>query len=403
MPVTPGAISRAAQAIESDIVRTPTSHSRTLSATTGVEVYIKFENLQFTGSFKDRGAANHLRALDKAERDRGVIALSAGNHAQGVAYHAGRLGMEATIVMPESAPFTKVTNTQALGANVVQHGATLAEARIKLEELRQCHGYSYVPPFDDRAVIAGQGTIALEMLEDHPDLEVLLVPVGGGGLISGIAIAGKSVRPELEIIGVQAAAYPGAAAVLAGRTLPVRDSSETLADGIAVKEPGKLTMPIIEKLVDDVVVVSEESIERAIALYLEIEKTVAEGAGAASLAALLDDPGRFQGRKVGLILSGGNIDVRVLASVLMRGLVRTDRVSILRMKVSDVPGRLAPIVDVIADSGANIIDVDHRRLFDAISARAANIDIVIETRDSKHRADVIDALTAIGQDVELIG
>ncbi|MCP4225860.1 MAG: pyridoxal-phosphate dependent enzyme, partial [Actinomycetia bacterium] len=282
MQVTYEAIRNAAELIRPDVVRTPTNHSRTLSAMTGADIYVKFENLQFTGSFQDRGAANHLRTLSQDERDRGVIALSAGNHAQGVAYHAGRLGVQATIVMPESAPFNKVVNTRALGATVVQSGDTFAQARGKLDELQRLHGYSYVPPFDDRAVIAGQGTVALEMLEDRPDIDVVVVPIGGGGLISGIAIAARAIRDEIEITGAQSGAFPGVAAAMSKGAIPIVESDETLADGIAVKTPGRITLPIIEELVDDVVVVTEESIERGIALYIEVEKTVAEGAGAVS-------------------------------------------------------------------------------------------------------------------------
>jgi threonine dehydratase len=309
--VTPEMISRAAETIAGDVIRTPTGHSSTLSAIVGAEVYVKFENLQFTGSFKDRGAANHLRSLSAAERERGLIALSAGNHAQGVAYHAGRLGSKATIVMPMSAPFTKVANTEALGAEVVQHGASFSEARAKLDELRLDHGYCYVPPYDDPAVISGQGTVALEMLADQPDLDVLVVPIGGGGLLAGMAVAARDLQPMIELVGVQIEAYATVAATLAGREPPAAEV-DTLADGIAVKSLGELTFPIIEKLVDDVLVVSEEATERAISLYLEIEKTVAEGAGAVPLAALIEHRQRFAGRKVGVVLSGGNIDVRVL-------------------------------------------------------------------------------------------
>lgn len=401
MLITPPAIIEAADAIRSDIVRTPTLHSKTLTRVTGAQTYVKYENLQFTGSFKDRGAANHLRALGQAERDRGIIALSAGNHAQGVAYHAGRLGLKATIVMPETAPFNKVSNTEALGAEVVQYGETFADARSKLDELQAQFGYCYVPPFDDRAVIAGQGTVALEMLEDHPDLDVLLVPVGGGGLISGMAIAAKFLRPEIEVVGVQVEAYPGVAAMVSGYPLPT-SVSDTLADGIAVKTPGEITMPIIDELVDDVLVVSEENTERAIVLFLEIEKTVAEGAGAVGLAALLQHPDRFVGRKVGVVLTGGNIDARVLASVLMRGLVHTDRISTLRVRIGDLPGQLAPIVVAIAAMGANIVEIDHRRMFDPISARSTNIDFVLETRDALHRQEVIAAIETLGHVVELV-
>jgi threonine dehydratase len=394
-------ISRAADDIAGDVIRTPMSHSRTLSAIVGTEVHVKFENLQFTGSFKDRGAANHLRRLTTAERDRGIIALSAGNHAQGVAYHAGRLGLKATIVMPATAPFTKVVNTEALGAEVVQHGQSFSEAREKLEQLQADHGYSYVHPFDDLAVIAGQGTVALEMLGDEPGLDVLLVPIGGGGLIAGMAVAAKALRPSIQVIGVQIEAYATVAAALEGRAPPAEEV-DTLADGIAVKTLGTLTFPIIEALVDEVLIVSEDATERAISLYLEIEKTVAEGAGAVALAALVEHAGRFAGQKVGLVLSGGNIDVRMLASVLMRGLVRTKRISALRVKVRDLPGQLAPIVSAIAAAGANVVEIDHRRLFDPVSARSTNVDIVIETRDGAHRQAVVSAIEQIGHRVEVL-
>lgn len=401
MSVTPDDVARAASVIANDVVRTPTQASRTLSDLTGAEIAIKFENLQFTGSFKDRGSANHLRALGRDGIARGVVAMSAGNHAQGVAYHAGRLGAGAVIVMPESAPFTKVTNTQALGARVVQAGANLAECRVELELLQAAHGYHFVPPYDDAAVIAGQGTVALEMLEDRRDLEVLVVPFGGGGLLSGMALAAKAVKPDIEIIGVQVGAYPQAASRFHGRTI-APEPTETVADGIAVKGLGELTTPIVADLVDDVVVVSERDTERAIALYMEIEKTVAEGAGAVPLAAVMADPERFAGRKVGLVLSGGNIDSRVLASVLLRALVRTDRVSALRIAVSDLPGQLAPIVEAIAGRGANVIEIEHRRTFDDISVRTVNIDVVIETRDTAHRDGVVAELIALGHIVDVV-
>lgn len=401
MTITAADVRRAAEVVGPDIVRTPTSHSRTLSAMSGAEVVIKFENLQFTGSFKDRGSAYHLRSLSEADRQRGIIALSAGNHAQGVAYHAGRMGLEATIVMPASAPFNKVANTRVLGADVVQHGATFTEAREKLEELQAEHGYTYVPPYDDPAVIAGQGTVALELLADRPDVDVLLIPIGGGGLISGMAIASKAISPDVEVVGVQIESYAPVAAAFHGRPPPAV-GGDTIADGIAVKGLGELTFPIIEELVDDVVVVSEDRTEQAISLYLEIEKTVAEGAGAVPLAALLDHRERFAGRRVGLVLSGGNIDSRVLASVLMRAMVRTERISTLRMEIGDLPGQLAPIVNAVADAGANIVEIDHRRLFDPISARRAKVDLVIETRDGVHRDAVIDALETLGHRVEIL-
>lgn len=395
-------VERAAARIADDIVRTPTLRSRTLSAITGADIVVKFENLQFTGSFKDRGAANHIRTLDRAERERGLVALSAGNHAQGVAHIAGRLGLEATIVMPRTAPYTKVANTRALGAEVVQSGATLAEARVEAERLRHAEGRHVVPPYDDPRVVAGQGTVALELLADAPDLDVLVVPVGGGGLISGIALVARALRPDIEIVGVQVEAYAPVAATFGHRSAS-GPSSDTLADGIAVKEPGRLTMRMIAELVDDVVIVSEAATERAIALYLEIEKTVAEGAGAVGLAAVLEDRDRFAGRRVGLVLSGGNIDTRVLASVLMRSLVRTHRISTLRVAIGDVPGQLAPVVTAVADAGANIIEVDHRRFFDPISARTTTVELVIETRDGRHRDEVLAAIRALGAPVELIG
>jgi threonine dehydratase len=395
-------VSRAAQTIAGDIVRTPSSHSATLSSMLGVDVSVKFENLQFTGSFKDRGAANFLRGMAKADRERGVIALSAGNHAQGVAYHAGRFGIPATVVMPVSAPFSKVTNTRALGAEVVQHGATLYDATVKLDELRAAHGYTYVPPYDDPSIIAGQGTVALEMMEDQPDLDVLVVPIGGGGLASGVAVAAKFTRPTVEVIGVQVERYDMVAARLEGRPEPPA-RGDTLADGIAVKSPGEWTMPIIDKLIDDVVVVSEAATERAIGLLLEIEKTVVEGAGAVSLAAIMQHRELFVDKKVGLVLSGGNIDSRVLASVLMRGLVHSGRMATLRVNVQDLPGQLAPVVNAIASAGANIIEVDHRRLFDPISARSTNIDIVVEVRGPGHRDATVAAVEALGLQVERLG
>lgn len=390
----------AASRIADHVVRTPMGHSRTLSGMVGAEVYVKFENLQFTGSFKDRGAANHLRSLPASTLEAGIVALSAGNHAQGVAHVASQLGVDATIVMPASAPFNKVTNTRALGATVVQHGATFADAKQKLDELRSERGYHYVPPYDDEAIIAGQGTVGLEMLADHPELDVLVVPIGGGGLVSGIAVAARTLRPSVEIIGVEIDSYAAVAAALAGDADPP-GGFDTLADGIAVKTPGDVTLPLIRRYVDDVVVVSEDGTERAITLLLELEKTVAEGAGAVTLAALLEHGDRFAGKEVGLVLSGGNIDIRVLASVLMRGLGRTGRMSTLRLEVGDLPGQLAPIVTTLADGGANIIDVDHRRLFDPISARRTMIDIVIETQSRDHRDGVVASLRDLGFTVTL--
>jgi threonine dehydratase len=388
-------IARAADRIRDDIQRTPIAASRTLSTVTGAEVVVKFENLQFTASFKDRGAANKLRSLTADERAVGVIALSAGNHAQGVAYHAQRLEIPATIVMPVSAPFAKVANTEALGAEVVQAGATFAEAAETADRLATERHLTWVHPYDDPLVIAGQGTVAVELLDDLADVDTVIAPIGGGGLISGMATWIKAHRSEVEIIGVQTETYPGMLAALAGEELaPSR--ADTIADGIAVKQAGKLTVPIVRALVDDVIAVPETTIERAVSLYLEIEKTVAEGAGAAGLAALLHHPDRWRGRRVALVLSGGNIDTRVLASVLMREMAHSGRITTLRIAVSDTPGQLAPLVGVIASAGANIVEIEHRRIFDPISARATNVDIVIETRDHRHVERVVGSLREAG-------
>jgi len=394
-------VGEAAERIAGDVVRTPAAESRTLSALTGLDVVVKFENLQFTASFKDRGAANKLRQLTDAERNIGVLAVSAGNHAQSVAYHATRLGIAATIVMPASAPFTKVANTEALGAEVVQAGATFADAVAVAERLVRERGLTMVHPYDDPAVIAGQGTVAVELLDDVDGIGTLLVPVGGGGLLAGVAAYTRAVRPDIELIGVQSEVYPGMIAALAGRELePPR--AETLADGIAVKSPGRLTVPMVRDLVDEVLAVPEAAIERAVSLYLEIEKTVVEGAGAVGLAAVLEDPERWRGKRVGLILSGGNIDTRVLASVLMRELVHSGRITTVRISLPDLPGSLAPVLSMVAVSGANVIEIDHRRLFDPISARATNVDVVIETRDRLHTATVLAALQQAGYQAEIL-
>jgi len=394
-------VQTAAARIADDVVLTPMQRSGTLSQMLGAEICLKFENLQFTGSFKDRGSANHLRSLSAADRERGVIALSAGNHAQGVAYHSARMGIKATVVMPTSAPFSKVANTEALGASVVQYGTTLYESREKVDELQEAQGLRYVHPYDDRSVIAGQGTIGLEMLAAEPSLECLLVPVGGGGLISGIAVAVKALRPDVEVIGVQIESYNSVAAAFTGSTEPPAEG-DTLADGIAVKSLGKATFELIERLVDDVVTVSEEDTERALVLLLEIEKTVVEGAGAVGLAAVIADPERFAGRNVGLVLSGGNIDSRVLASVLMRGMIRSGRIISLRIRLRDQPGQLLSVIDAVAAAGASVVEVHHRRLFDPISARSSNVDVVMEVRDGIHAEVVIGALRQAGHQVDQI-
>lgn len=392
--VTIDDIEAAAARIGGQVVRTPSARSAILSDLTGAEVVVKFENLQFTASFKDRGAANRLHLLGDDERSRGIVAASAGNHAQGVAHHAQRLGIPATIVMPSTAAFTKVANTEALGATVVQAGVSYADAATLAETLAAEAGLTLVHPYDDPAVIAGQGTLALELLADH-DLDVVIAPIGGGGLIAGIATVVAERSPETEVIGVQSTTYPGMVAALDGRTLDVA-TADTLADGIAVRDPGTLTVPIVRALVDDVVTVEELDIERAIVLYLEIEKTVAEGAGACPLAALLADRDRFRGRRVGLVLSGGNIDTRLLASVLMRQMVTDRRIVRLRIGVDDLPGQLALVASTIGDTGANILEVDHGRLFDQVSARRTVLSLTVETRDFRHTETVVEALEGHG-------
>lgn len=394
LPVTLEDVRAAAQLLDGQIERTPMMYSTTLSEITGAEVWIKFENLQFTASFKERGALNKLSSLTEAEKKAGVIAMSAGNHAQGVAYHARRLGIPATIVMPRNTPFNKVRHTQGHGARVILEGETLDEARTHAFALRDKHGYTSIHPFDDEKIIAGQGTIALEMLAEQPDFDMLVIPVGGGGLIAGNAVAAKALKPDIAIIGVEAAMYPAMHAELRGET--PRTGGATIAEGIAVKQAGRLNMEIARQLVDDVVLVEEDHLERAITLFCDVEKTVSEGAGAAGLAALLAHPTRFAGRKVGLILCGGNIDLRLLASVLTRALVREKRLANIRVVGDDRPGLLAKVAKIIGDTGANIIEVAHNRIALDVPAKGAEFDILIETRDAQHTQDVIEALSAAG-------
>lgn len=400
MTVTAADVVAAAETIAGDIVRTHSERSDTLSAMLGCELTIKFENLQYTASFKDRGSANALHHLSADQRKAGVVALSAGNHAQGVAYHASRMGIPATIVMPTSAPFSKVRNTRALGATVVQEGATFAEAQETAERIMDQQGLTWLHPYADPHVIAGQGTCAVEMLADHNDLDVLLVPTGGGGLLSGVAAYARETKPDLEVIGVQSEVYPGMISALAGRPFE-STRTDTLADGIAVKQPAELTVGMTRELVDDVIATTETSIERAIALLVEVEKTVSEGAGAVGLAAILDYPDRFAGRHVGVILSGGNIDTRILASVLMRELAHTDRITVLRVTIEDLPGQLAPVVNLLGQAGVNVLDIEHRRLFGPVSARRTQIDVMIESRNAQHTAQVLESLKAAGYRVEL--
>lgn len=391
----------ARQRLEGQIAPTPCLHSRTLSEMTGVEVWLKFENLQYTASFKERGAYNKLAQLAAAERAVGVVAMSAGNHAQGVAYHARRLGIPATIVMPRQTPFVKVENTRRLGAKVALEGEGVEEAAVEALALAEREGMTFIHPFNDPAVIAGQGTVALEMLEAAPGLDLLVVPIGGGGLIGGMATAAKGIKPELEVIGVEAALYPSTYQRL--RRLPITAGGPTLAEGIAVKEPGSLTFPIIEQLVDDVLLVEEASIEAAILQLLEIEKTVVEGAGAAGLAALTSHPSRFHGRRVGLVLCGGNIDSRLLSAVILRGLVRTERLVRLRLGVPDSPGSLARIAGIIAEQGGNVVDVAHQRAFSKLSVKLADVDFTIETRTAIHADEIASALELAGFTVSRLG
>lgn len=394
LPVTAADVDAAAARIADAIVMTPLAPSHTLSSITGADVRVKFENLQFTASFKERGACNRLRLLDEAERTRGVVAASAGNHGQGVAHHAARMGIPATIVMPEGTPFVKVTRTAALGATVVQTGADFDAARRAAIALAERDGATFVSAYDDAAVIAGQGTLALDMLAADPHLEVLVVPVGGGGLLAGMAVAARARAPHVELVGVQAAGCPSMVTALAEgpHTVPCA----TIADGIAVAQAGILTTEIIGALVDDVVTVSETHLEEAISLYLEFEKVVAEGAGAASLAALLEHPDRFRGRRVGLVLSGGNIDPRLLASVILRSLARTGRMTRLVLDVDDTPGALGKITTIVGRSGANIVEVEHRRDVLAIGLKGARLVLVIETRDRAHVDEIVHALGAEG-------
>jgi threonine dehydratase len=387
-------VQAAAEAIRGQVERTPLRYSRTLSEITGAQVWIKFENLQFTASFKERGALNKLLSLSNSEKAAGVIAMSAGNHAQGVAYHASRLGIPSTIVMPKGTPFVKIEHTKNFGARVIIFGDSLAEADQHARALERKEGLTFVHPFDDPHVIAGQGTVGLEIMGDLPDFDVLPIPVGGGGLSGGIATAIKAVRPHVSIIGVEPALYPSLSAELKGQE--ARVGGATIAEGIAVKKVGKLTADICRKLMDDVVLVSEDELERAITLFVTVEKTVSEGAGAAGLAALLAEPDRFRGRKVVLVLSGGNIDTRLLASVLSRSLVREKRITSVRIVGSGQPGLLAKVSTVIGDNGGNIIEVAHNRMALDVPAKGAEFDITIETRDALHTQEILAALTAAG-------
>ncbi len=394
MKITLADIEAARGKLVGAVLRTPMLPAPKLSALTGADVFVKYENLQVTNSFKDRGAFVKLASLNEEERRRGVIAMSAGNHAQSVAYHARRLGIPATIVMPVTTPFVKVKSTEAYGATVVLEGETLSECQDRVTTMIGERQLVLVHPYDDPAIIAGQGTIALEMLEDVPDLDTLVIPIGGGGLIAGNAIAARGVRASIEIIGVEAALYPSMRNALTGAHDPI--GGPTLAEGIAVKNVGALTLPVVRELVRDIVLVDEAHIERAVNAYLTLQKTMAEGAGAAGLAAMLSEPGRFRGRKVGLILCGGNIDPRIIASIMVRELERESRIVSFRLTIADRPGVLGPIATLLGELGANILEVEHRRLFLDVPAKGAKVDITVETRDYEHSRQIMRALTRGG-------
>jgi threonine dehydratase len=401
MTLTANDIHAAAQRLKGHIFDTPCVPSRTLSAITGCEVFLKFENLQFTASFKERGALNKLAQLDAEERARGVLAVSAGNHAQGVAYHAQRLGIPATIVMPRFAPSVKVENTRRFGATVVLEGDTFDDARAHGLQLAEQRGLTLVHPYDDLAVAAGQGTIGLEMLAEQPGLDTLVVAIGGGGMISGVATAAHSVRPGIEVIGVQTERFPAVWNATHGAQ---RESAQaTIADGIGVRLPGALTLPLIRERVADVLLVDEDDIEQAILMLLEIEKTVVEGAGAVGLAALLKHRPRFAGRKVGLVLSGGNIEPLVLAEIIQRGMVKSGRLARLRIDVRDVPGALADVATLLGNLGANIDEVQHQRAFTSLSVERAQIEVVVHTRGVVHIEEILAAMRAHGYHAERIG
>ena len=394
MAVSFESIENAQKQLKGNVVRTPLLHSAKLSEITGAEIHVKFENMQVTSSFKDRGAYIKLSSLSAAEKALGVIAMSAGNHAQAVAYHAKRLGIPATIVMPETTPSTKVERTKSHGAHVILSGETLADSQITAEAIVAQKGLVLVHPYDDDRIIAGQGTIGIEMLEDEPGLEAIVVPVGGGGVISGTAIAAKTIKPGIELIGVEVKLYPSMHAALRGQ--PAKCGGSTLAEGIAVKNVTERTVAICRQFVDDVRLVGEADIERAVMAYLTHQKTLAEGAGAAGLAAVLADPNHFHGRKVGLLLCGGNIDPRILSSVITRELQREMRIVNLRITIDDRPGVLGKISSLLGQHGANILEVSHRRMFLDIPAKGAELEIMIETRDKPHAEDIVRLIEAQG-------
>ena len=400
LPVTLADIRAARERIRDAVVRTPTAFSKTLSDLTGAKVYLKFENHQFTAAYKERGALNRLLLLDDAARAKGVIAASAGNHAQGLAYHGARLGVPVTIVMPTTTPLVKVMQTESHGATVVLFGETFDDAYAHARELEQARGLTFVHPFDEADIIAGQGTVALEMLEDAPDIDTLVIPIGGGGLFSGMGTAARGVRPDIMLIGVQAELYPSMYDHVKHAALPT--GGDTLAEGIAVKEPGSLTRRFVDALANDVVLVAERALEQAVSLLLQIEKTVVEGAGAAGLAALLEHKALFAGKTVGLVLTGGNIDTRLLANVLLRDLARSGRLARLRIRLQDRPGALFNVARIFHEQQVNIIEVYHQRVFTSLPAKGLITDIECETRDEAHLRRLIQALVDGGYEVTTV-
>ena len=391
-------IRAAAERLKGQVLDTPCVESRTLSQITGAQVFLKFENLQFTASFKERGACNKLVQLSEDEKRRGVIAMSAGNHAQGVAYHAQRLGLRAVIVMPRFTPQVKVERTRSFQAQIVLHGDTLEESRAHALQLAAEQQLTFVHPYDDEAIVAGQGTVGLEMLQAVPQLDTLVVAVGGGGLIAGIAVAAKALNPRIQVVGVQTLRFPNMFNAVKHQSLP--QGGSTIAEGIAVGRPGRITQAVVEQYVDDILLVDEGDIEQAIVMLLEIEKTLVEGAGAAGLAAMLKNPERFAGRQVGLVLGGGNIDPMLLAAIIERGMVRAGRLARIRVSSRDVPGSLARITAIVAEAGANIDEVHHQRAFTLLAAQNVEIELVIQTRGREHIRAVIEALRAGGFQAE---
>jgi threonine dehydratase len=392
-------IEAAAERLSGQVLDTPCVESRTLSQLVGCRVFLKFENLQYTASFKERGACNKLAQLSDEERARGVVAMSAGNHAQGVAYHAQRLGLRAVIVMPRFTPGVKVERTRGFGAEVVLHGDSLEASRAHAYELAEREGLVFVHPYDDEAIVAGQGTVALEMLREQPELDTLVIAIGGGGLISGMATAAKAIKPGIQLIGVQTQRFPAMYNAIKGTDLP--QGTSTIAEGIAVGTPGVVTQTIIRERVDDLLLVDEGDIEQAIVMLLEIEKTLVEGAGAAGLAALIKYPERFKGQNVGLVLCGGNIDPLLLASIIERGMVRAGRLARIQVNARDVPGILARITTIVADAGANVDEVHHQRAFTLLAAQNVAIEMVLQTRGREHVVEVIRALQSQGFEAAL--